>query len=129
MRTISSSRQIGQVIRDKREKLSMTQQQLADAAGVSRGFISRIEKGASIAVYPDKLLDVLKTMGLTMQITDSQECHGGNAQAETTSGRSHMLVPVSGPDSEVVNEVNFLSFQIDPALLAPRNANGLQRES
>lgn len=77
MKKISSARQIGQVIRKKRTTLGLTQQQLADASGVSRGFINRIEKGTSTAVYPNKLLDVLSALNLSLQIEDdgpSSEC-------------------------------------------------------
>lgn len=72
MKTITTARQIGQAIRENRLAHAMTQQQLADAAGVSRGFISRIEKGASTAVYPEKLLNVLAAVGLIMQIGEGE---------------------------------------------------------
>lgn len=68
MTVITSARQIGQAIRAKRKALSLTQQQLADAANVSRGFIARIEKGAAVAVYPQKLLDVMDVLDLTLRI-------------------------------------------------------------
>lgn len=122
MRTISSARQIGRAIRDKREALSMTQQQLSDAAGVSRGFISRIEKGASAAVYPDKLLNVLKTLGLTMQIADPSESR--DDEARTGEARESSQAPTSTPTSnfEATQSAPW-NLRIDPALLAHRNTD------
>ena len=70
MKRITLARQIGLVVRQKRQKLKMTQQQLADAAEVSRGFISRLEKGVSVAVYPQKLLDVLEVLDLSLWVDD-----------------------------------------------------------
>ncbi len=73
MTRITLPRQIGLVIREKRESLALTQQQLADAANVSRGFINRIEKGAAAAVYPAKLLAVLDALDLALCIEDATD--------------------------------------------------------
>lgn len=66
MEQIQRARQIGMVVRDERTQQGMTQQQLADVAGVSRGFVARLEKGAATAIYPEKLLDVLHALGLSL---------------------------------------------------------------
>lgn len=73
MTRITLPRQIGLVVREKRESLALTQQQLADAANVSRGFINRIEKGAAAAVYPAKLLTVLDALDLALYIEDAAD--------------------------------------------------------
>ena len=66
MEQIQRARQIGANVRDERVRQGLTQQQLADVAGVSRGFIARLEKGAATAIYPEKLLDVLHALGLSL---------------------------------------------------------------
>lgn len=76
MKQIVLARQIGLVVRRKRQKLGMTQQQLADAAGVSRGFIIRLEKGVSVAVYPEKLLEVLAELDLSLWVADTGDEDG-----------------------------------------------------
>lgn len=64
--TIEIPRMIGQVTKARREELGLTQQQLADAADVSRPFINRLEKGTAVAIYPEKLFYVLDALGITM---------------------------------------------------------------
>lgn len=73
MREIRAPRQIGAAIREARHEKGLTQQQLADSSGVSRGFINRLEKGESVAVYPEKLLSVLSALGLRLMIGEAVE--------------------------------------------------------
>lgn len=65
-RRIDLPRQIGQEVRKHRKSRGMTQQQLAESAGVSRGFVARLERGSAEAVFPQKLLDVLDALDLSL---------------------------------------------------------------
>ena len=72
-KVIEIPRMIGQVTRTRREELGATQQELADAAGVSRGFVNRLEAGAATSLYPEKLFAVLDALGITMRLTADRE--------------------------------------------------------
>ena len=77
MTAITTPRQIGAAVRDQRRQLGMTQQQLADAAGVSRGFVARLDKGAATAIYPQKLIDVLGAVGMAISLVGApSQAHG-----------------------------------------------------
>lgn len=58
---------IGHVVHAKRKNSGLTQQQLADRAGVSRKWISELENGKSSAELRP-ILDVLQAMGFTLQL-------------------------------------------------------------
>lgn len=70
---IEIPRMIGQVVRRRRDELGATQQELADASGVSRGFVNRLEAGTATSVYPEKLLAVLDALGISMRLTADKE--------------------------------------------------------
>lgn len=81
MAKIETARQIGAIIRSERSRQKLTQQQLADAADVSRALISRLEKGAATALYPEKLLAVLRALGLSLFVeTDDTTIHAQTRQ-------------------------------------------------
>lgn len=126
MKRITSARQIGQVIRKKRNALGLTQQQLADAAHVSRGFINRIEKGTSAAVYPDKLLDVLAALDLCLSIEErggaqskSLDKNDAASQPYKTSDRLNITRRLASENRKRSSapSVRYSAIQIDPALL------------
>lgn len=73
MESIRTARQIGHVIREKRLQQGLTQQELADASHVSRSLIVRLEKGTATALYPEKLIGILGTLGLHLALVSDQD--------------------------------------------------------
>jgi len=62
-RFFTSPEQVGQAVRDGRASLGLTQQQLAEKAGVSRRFLIDLEAGHQRAEL-GKVLSVLKAVGV-----------------------------------------------------------------
>ena len=60
--------QLPSVVRSRRMSLGLTQQDLADMAGVSERFIRFVEQGKP-SVQLDSLLAVLDTLGLELRIS------------------------------------------------------------
>lgn len=54
---------LGPAVRDRRRRLDLTQAELAEAAGVSRGWLVRLEGGLDNA-EPALVLAVLRVLGL-----------------------------------------------------------------
>jgi transcriptional regulator with XRE-family HTH domain len=57
---------IGSRIKDRREALNMTQEQLVEVSGVSRGTISALENGKSENVTIGTLLAISKALDTTV---------------------------------------------------------------
>lgn len=53
----------GEILRDKRKELKLTQQELADRAGTKRSYISRIEKGET-DMQLSSFLRIAQALGL-----------------------------------------------------------------
>lgn len=70
MKDILVARQVGQVVRETRRKLGLTQAELARRAGVSTRLVSGLELGDNAGVQLDKLLPILHVLGLAMTIYD-----------------------------------------------------------
>lgn len=69
-RDITERLRIGSRLRELREELKMTQQQVADATGVPRSNISQIESGKhSISI--DLLAKIAKAVGASVEIVKS----------------------------------------------------------
>lgn len=62
-----SAREVGQLIRDKRKKLGITQQSLALTSGTGLRFIVELEHGKPTCQL-EKALIVLRTLGLKLTI-------------------------------------------------------------
>ncbi len=63
--------EIGYAVKDRRAQLGMTQAQVAEAAGVSKRSLWSIELGQNTGVQLDKLIAVLKVLGLDLTIAEA----------------------------------------------------------
>jgi HTH-type transcriptional regulator/antitoxin HipB len=64
---INEPRRLGRVIRELRKERAMTQAELASRAGVSRGYLVRLEQGHPTAEI-DAILRVLRPLGARLFI-------------------------------------------------------------
>lgn len=64
---ISSMESLGKVVRAQRRRIPLTQQELADLAGVSRTSIQRIEDGIETTEF-STLLKVLKVLNIAFDL-------------------------------------------------------------
>lgn len=77
--------QLPSEVRSRRLALGLTQQDLADMAGVSERFVRFVEQGKR-SVQLDSLLAVLDTLGLELRIT-TRTSKGARALAGHISGQ------------------------------------------
>lgn len=97
MKNINLARQLGQAARSRRRELGLTQQQLADAAGVSRGFVVRLERGDSVAMYPQKLIDLLHALGLDLLVAPQSSFDTPAPDVETVCADAPEAAPQRKP--------------------------------
>ena len=64
-RQITSERDLGASIRDRRNELELNQGELADVSGVTLRFVSELERGKATAQY-DGIRRVLAALGLDL---------------------------------------------------------------
>jgi len=69
---ISTARDVGHALRDQRRARGMTQADLADAIGVSRLWVSKVESGRHPRAASDLVLSALQAVGylVTVQVPD-----------------------------------------------------------
>lgn len=75
---ITTWERLGTVVREARTSRGLTQQQLAEAAGVSRAWLVRVEAGHRRAEI-DQLLKVLGALDLTLAVKERQHSEGAAA--------------------------------------------------
>ncbi len=76
---IPSVKDLGALVRDRRHKLRMTQQALAEKVGVSRAWLVALEQGKPSAQI-DLVLRTIRELGLSLRI-----------EAENPAARSHEI--------------------------------------
>lgn len=58
---------MGYKIKEAREKKNMTQAELSERSGVSRGTISALENGTSRATTTKTLMNIAKALGISVE--------------------------------------------------------------
>ncbi len=70
---LATVRDLGAAVRAARQEGGLSQQALADRAGVPRQWISRLETGSNPGAELRKVLDVLAALGLAVTLEPSAE--------------------------------------------------------
>ena len=70
---LTTVRDVGAAVRAARREAGLSQQVLAERAGVPRQWLSRLETGSNPAAELRKLLDVLAALGLAMKLGPSPD--------------------------------------------------------
>lgn len=85
-RAITTARQLGATIHDARTRAGLTQASLAASAGVSRKWLIGLEQGARTGAELGKVLAVLRTLDLSIQLIEHREQKkSGSQQADATA--------------------------------------------
>lgn len=101
--------EIGYVIKDARSELGMTQAQLAEMAGISKRCLWSLELGQNPGVQLDKLLAVLKVLGLDLSIvtgetsdseTREKKAEDNSANSEKHAGFDALSILTSGQNED-----------------------------
>lgn len=67
---MTSKKKIGKILRETRQKLGVTQLELAREAGLSRASIINTEKGRVLPKY-DCMIKICKTLGLPSSVLEA----------------------------------------------------------
>ena len=70
---LTTVRDLGAAVRAARQEGGLSQQVLADRAGVPRQWVSRLETGSNPGAELRKVLDVLSALGLAVKLGPSPE--------------------------------------------------------
>ncbi|GHC99116.1 helix-turn-helix domain-containing protein [Zhihengliuella salsuginis] len=90
-RAISTQRQLGTAVHDARVRAGVTQAALAARAGVSRKWLIGVEQGARTGAELGKVLDVLRALDLSFELTERPD------QAKSLSGDRTQDAEASSP--------------------------------
>jgi len=64
---IQTPTELGRVIRERRDELGLTQEQVADVIGVNRRVVNRLEKGTG-TVRLEIAMGVIRSLGLDLEL-------------------------------------------------------------
>lgn len=95
-----SSCQIGGLVRKVRKEKGLTQDDLANLAGVSKRLVVSLEAGTASGIGLDRLLSIMDALGVKLcaDITDDAQGHESEGIA-SARGRTVRSLPVLGDGS------------------------------
>lgn len=82
-------REVGLLVRERRETLGLSQDRLAKMAGLSRATINQLETGALVDLGVTKLATLLDLVGLKFEATARATPHHGLLMASRTASVSY----------------------------------------
>lgn len=115
-RDVSTQKELGAFVHDARMKLGLTQEALADRAGVSRKWLIGLEQGVRTRAELGKVLDTFEALGISINLSF-------NAEPEIESSdedRYHSIARISPAASEAIRKSSSLDQSSFPRL-APSN--------
>ncbi|MFJ2621010.1 helix-turn-helix domain-containing protein [Glutamicibacter sp. NPDC087344] len=83
-REISNQKELGSFVHDARIKLGLTQEALADRAGVSRKWLIGLEQGVRTRAEFGKILDTLEALGVSLTLSFGQDVMSDTPKAVPT---------------------------------------------
>ncbi|MGP5718209.1 helix-turn-helix domain-containing protein [Glutamicibacter arilaitensis] len=115
-RDVSTQKELGAFVHDARMKLGLTQEALADRAGVSRKWLIGLEQGVRTRAELGKVLDTFEALGISINLSF-------NAEPEIESSdedRYQSIAHISPAASEAIRKASSLDQSSFPRL-APSN--------
>lgn len=98
MARINLPRQVGIIVAAARESHGLTQLQVAEAAGVSRQLVNRLEVGSATGISLGKLLAILDVVGCALDVYPLEEVDKHDAVFGLTAASANQ--PVFDPFKE-----------------------------
>lgn len=92
MTRITIPRQVGIVAAAARRAQGLTQQQVADTAGVSRQLVNRLETGSATGIALGKLLSILSATGCALDVYPLNEADATSFEPSATPTPDFMSI-------------------------------------
>lgn len=115
-RDVSTQKELGAFVHDARMKLGLTQEALADRAGVSRKWLIGLEQGVRTRAELGKVLDTFEALGISINLSFNAELEIESSDED----RYHSIARISPAASEAIRKASSLDQSSFPRL-APSN--------
>ncbi|MGO3526781.1 helix-turn-helix domain-containing protein [Glutamicibacter arilaitensis] len=115
-RDVSTQKELGAFVHDARMKLGLTQEALADRAGVSRKWLIGLEQGVRTRAELGKVLDTFEALGISINLSFNAELEIESSDED----RYHSIARISPAASEAIRKASSLNQSSFPRL-APSN--------
>ena len=83
---VRSARDLGAAIAEARQQHGLTQEELAEATGVERSYLARIESGRSVILL-ERIFRLLRRLGVEVTVTLSPAADASNVAEKSPTGR------------------------------------------